>query len=182
MPPETQTETENGNLEEFVQELTQHQVDIFYFIRSLTGDMHAAMDIRQAVNMVLWKKRDKYRPGSSFKNWAFQIAQFEVKLHQRKVRRMNKMAFDERLLDLFATEYPAVVDELPERRRALSVCLAKVTPKDEQLIRHRYWSSGTLETLAEQTQRSVGTLKARLHQLRASLRRCIESQLQPENR
>lgn len=174
------TETETENIEEFVRELTQHQVDIFYFIRSLTGDMHVAMDIRQAVNMVLWKKRDKFRPGTSFKNWAFQIAQFEVKLHRRKVRRSNKFAFDERLLDLFSQEYPAVVDELPERRQALSICLGKITPKDEQLLHHRYWSSGTLESLAEQTQRSVGTLKARLHQLRASLRRCIEGQLQPE--
>jgi RNA polymerase sigma-70 factor, ECF subfamily len=172
---------EIDNIEEFVHELTRHQVDLFYFIRALTGDMHAAMDIRQAVNMVLWKKREKYRPGSSFKNWAFQIAQYEVKQFLRVKRKSLLVAFDDKLLDLFTTEYPAVADELPERRRALSKCLGKLTPKDEELLRHRYWSGGSLESLATRTQRSVGTLKARLHQLRASLRRCIEGHLQPEN-
>jgi RNA polymerase sigma-70 factor (ECF subfamily) len=174
--------TETANVDDFVQELTQHQVEIFYFIRSLTGDVHAAMDIRQAVNMVLWKKREQFRPGTSFRNWAFQIAQFEVKIHLRKLRRENKLVFDERLLDVFADEYPAVASELPERLQALTRCLQKVTPKDHQLLRHRYWESGTLDELARQTARSVGTLKARLHQLRASLRRCIESQLHPGSR
>lgn len=168
-------------LDEFVSELTRCQMDLFYFIRALTGDMHAAYDIRQAVNMVLWKKRENYRPGSSFKNWSFQIAQLEVKNHLRKQRKSPLVNFDDKLLDLFTTEFAETLDELPERRAALSNCLAKLTPKDTELLRHRYWSSGSLETLAQRTHRSVGTLKARLHQLRALLRRCIEGQLQTGN-
>lgn len=171
----------NDNIDEFVQELTRHQVDLFYFIRALAGDPHAAYDIRQAVNMVLWKKREKYRPGSSFKNWAFQIAQLEVKSYLRKQRRSVLVSFDNKLLDLFATEFEEFSDELPERRRALSNCLRKVTTKDEELLRHRYWVGGSLESLANSTNRSIGTLKARLHQLRASLRKCIEGQLTPES-
>ena len=170
----------SDNIDEFVQELTRYQVDLFYFIRALTGDMHAAYDIRQMVNMVLWKKREKYRPGSSFKNWAFHIAQLEVKGYLRKQRRSRVIAFDHKLLDLFATEFVEATNDLPERRQALSNCLSKVTAKDEELLRHRYWAGGSLETLARNTQRSVGTLKARLFQLRASLRRCIEAQLQPD--
>jgi len=170
----------SDGIDEFVHELTQHQVDLFYFIRALCGDPHAAYDIRQAVNMVLWKKREKYRPGSSFKNWAFQIAQLEVKAYLRKQRRSRVISFDQKLLDMFSTEFVDFSDELPERRRALMNCLRKVTAKDEELLRHRYWVGGSLESLARSTERSVGTLKARLHQLRASLRRCIENQLQPE--
>jgi RNA polymerase sigma-70 factor (ECF subfamily) len=171
----------SDNIDEFVQELTRYQVDLFYFIRALTGDPHAAYDIRQAVNMVLWKKREKYRPGSSFKNWAFQIAQLEVKSYLRKQRRSVLVSFDHKLLDMFATEFEEFSDELPERRRALSNCLRKLTAKDEELLRHRYWVGGSLESLATSTQRSIGTLKARLHQLRASLRKCIEGQLMPES-
>ena len=173
---------EDENIEEFVQELTRHQVDLFYFIRALAGDVHAAYDIRQAVNMVLWKKRHKYRPGSSFKAWAFQVAQNEVKIHLRRQRRSMLVSFDNKLLDLFVTEFTDFSDELPERRRALSNCLRMVTPKDEELLRHRYWSGGSLEALATSTRRSTGTLKARLYQLRASLRKCIELQLMPDTR
>lgn len=176
------TMTQDGHqIDEFVQELTRHQVDLFYFIRALAGDAHVAYDIRQLVNMTLWKKREKFTPGTSFKNWAFKIAQLEVKNHLRKQRRSRVVSFDHKLLDLFATEFADFTDELPERRQALSNCLRKLTSKDEELLRHRYWTGGSLESFALSTQRSIGTLKARLHQLRASLRRCIELQLYPKS-
>lgn len=167
------------SIEEFVHELTRSQADLFYFIRALCGDPHAAADIRQAVNMILWKKRDKFRPGTSFKSWAFRIAQLEVKTYLRRQRKDKVVAFDAELLDCIAGELPATVDELPERRMALAECLKKLTPKDEELIRHHYWTSGSLDSLARATERSVGTLKARLFQLRSSLRRCIQVQLDP---
>ncbi len=168
---------QGDNTEEFVHELTRCQGDLFYFIRALCGDAHAAADIRQAVNMILWRKREKFRPGTSFKNWAFRIAQLEVKSYLRGRKRDRSVAFDADLLDCFAAELPATIDELPERRRALAECLKKLTQKDSELIRHHYWSAGSLESLARATDRSVGTLKARLFQLRASLRRCIQGQL-----
>lgn len=171
---------EPDNTEEFVSELTRCQSDLFFFIRALCGDTHAAADIRQAVNMILWRKREKFRPGTSFKSWAFRIAQFEVKTYLRKQKNDKVVSFDADLLDCIATELPATVDELPERRLALASCLEKLTPKDTELIRHHYWSGGTLSALATATDRSVGTLKARLFQLRSSLRRCIQSQLKPE--
>lgn len=165
--------------EEFVQELTNCQSDLFFFIRALCGDPHAAADIRQAVNMILWRKRAKFKPGTSFKNWAFRVAQLEVKTYLRKKSREKVVHFDADLLDSFAAEMPEVIDELPERRNALVECLDNLTPKDEELIRHHYWSSGSLVTLARATDRSVGTLKARLFQLRASLRQCIQKKLLP---
>ncbi|MDB6080026.1 MAG: sigH 2 [Akkermansiaceae bacterium] len=170
---------DDESIEEFVQELTRSQSDLFYFIRALCGDPHAAADIRQAVNMILWRKRAKFRPGTSFKNWAFRIAQLEVKTYLRKRQKDKVVAFDAELIDCFSSELPDVVDELPERRRALAQCLKKLTVKDEELIRHHYFTGGSLDMLARATERSVGTLKARLFQLRASLRRCIRTQLYP---
>ncbi|BCX48853.1 hypothetical protein HAHE_27610 [Haloferula helveola] len=165
------------SLDEFVQELTNSQSDLFFFIRALCGDPHAAADIRQAVNVILWRKRAKYRPGSSFKSWAFRIAQLEVKAYMRKSRRQKSTAFDEEFIECLASEMPEVIDELPERRVALTRCLGNLTEKDDELIKHHYWSSSSLDVLARATNRSVGTLKARLFQLRASLRRCIQKQL-----
>lgn len=168
------------NLEEFVEKLTLHQVDLIHFLRTLTGDVHAAMDIRQVVNMVLWKKRGKFQPGTSFRNWAFRIAQFEVKKYFRSQRRSKLVAFDDKLLDLLSEAFIETSDELESRRSALTRCFSKLTPRDMQLVKHRYWSSESLEVLATTTNRSVGTLKARLHQIRASLRTCIERQIRAE--
>ncbi len=164
-------------LEEFVRQLTNHQSDLLFYIRALCGDADAASDIRQLVNMILWRKRSIFRPGSSFKAWAFRIAQLEVKAYLRKSSKNKCYSFDPELFETLATELPVLIDEFPERRLALIECLKGLTEKDDQLIRHHYFSNGTLDRLATDTGRSVGTLKARLFQLRASLRRCIEEKL-----
>ncbi len=61
---------EIADVDGFVQELTGCQDDLILFIRTLCGDFHLAADIRQEVNMVLWNKRRKFTPGTSFRSWA----------------------------------------------------------------------------------------------------------------
>lgn len=172
---------ENGHeiddIDGFVQELTGCQDDLIVFIRALCGDYHLAADIRQEVNMVLWRKRGMFAPGTSFRKWAYRIAHLEVKEHFRRIKRRQTTTMEPDLIDCFAAELPATVGELPERRKALAACMERLTPKDHELIQHRYWSEGTLESLATATGRSVGTLKARLFQLRTALRLCIRERL-----
>jgi len=165
------------DIDAFVQQLTGCQEDLILFIRTLCGDFHLAADIRQEVNMVLWRKRRKFTPGTSFRNWAYRIAHLEVKASLRQHKRRPITALDPELLDCFAAELVATLDELPERRLALAGCMERLTPKDHELIRQRYWSEGSLGSLATATGRSVGTLKARLFQLRSSLRLCIQQRL-----
>lgn len=168
---------EIDDVDGFVQELTGCQDDLILFIRTLCGDFHLAADIRQEVNMVLWRKRRKFTPGTNFRSWAYRIAHLEVKNNFRQTKRRPMTALDPELLDCFAVELPASLDELPERRQALQGCMEKLTPKDHELIRHRYWSDGSLEMLAATSDRSIGTLKARLFQLRSALRLCISERL-----
>jgi RNA polymerase sigma-70 factor, ECF subfamily len=169
---------EEDTLGEFVHELTLHQDDLFFFIRALCGNSESAADIRQAVNVVLWKKRSHFKLGTSFKNWSFRVAELEVKVFLRKRRRDGLLLFEPDIMETFLRELPEFSDQLPERRSALSECLKGLTPKDAELLRHRYWQSGSLEQLALATNRSVGTLKARLFQLRARLRLCISKRLE----
>ena len=176
-PFTVQMPEDEDTLEDLVRQLTDHQGDLFFYIRALCGNSDAAGDIRQLVNMILWRKRDAFRPGTSFKAWAFRIAQLEVKAFLRKSAKNKCFSFEPELFESLVIELPDLLDELPERRKALAECLSTLTPKDDELIRHHYWSDGTLDTLAFNTGRSVGTLKARLFQLRASLRRCIEGKL-----
>jgi RNA polymerase sigma-70 factor (ECF subfamily) len=168
---------ESQDLEEFVTAMTGCQADLLAFIRMLCGDTHLAADIRQAVNLTLWRKRDCFTPGTSFRNWAYRVADFEVRSHLRSLRRKRSVPLDDRLLDHFAAELPAVVDELPDRLVALNRCMERLKARDLELIRHRYWSEDSLEAHALSTNRSVGTLKARLFQLRSLLRQCVRQRL-----
>ena len=168
------------NTEEFVRELTACQDDLFFFIRSLCGDPTSAADIRQDVNVILWRKRENFALGTNFKAWAFQTAKFEVKSFMRKSSKNPAICQDPELLDLFASELPEAIDQLPERRFALAKCMESLTEKDTELLKHHYWTDLGLEKLAKATDRSTGTLKARLFQLRHSLRHCIRRRLEPE--
>lgn len=171
------TAREIDDVDEFVRQLTGCQDDLIVFIRALCGDYHVAADIRQEVNMVLWQKRGKFTPGTSFRSWAYRIAHIEVKSYFRKRQRGLVASLDPELIDCFAEELPESLDELPERREALAGCMERLTAKDLELLRHRYWTEESLESLAAASGRSVGTLKARLFQLRSALRMCIRERL-----
>lgn len=172
-----ETLAEIDDIDGFVQELTACQDDLILFIRTICGDFHLAADIRQEVNLVLWRKRRKFTPGTSFRSWAYRIAHFEVKHAHRSGKRDRMNSLEPELLDYFAAELPEILDELPERRNALTKCMERLTPRDHELLRHRYWSQHSLESLASIRERSVGTLKARLFQLRTALRLCIAERL-----
>src|SRR6478752_4764021 len=122
--------SEIDDVDGFVQELTGCQDDLILFIRTLCGDFNLAADLRQEVNMVLWRKRDKFTPGTSFRSWAYRIAHFEVKAHFRQTKRGRVDSLDPELLDCFAAELPEAIGELPERRQALAGCMEHLTPKD----------------------------------------------------
>ena len=62
---------------DFVRLLTQHQRDMYLYIRSLLPDRHEADDVLQEVNLVLWDKRAQFRIDSNFRAWAFQIARIQ---------------------------------------------------------------------------------------------------------
>lgn len=170
-------EQDTDDIEGFVQELTGCQDDVLVFIRTLCGDYHLAADIRQEVNMVLWRKRSAFKPGTSFRSWAYRIAHIEVKAYFRQTKRKQVTSLDPSLIDDFAAELPPMLDELPERREALAACMEHLTEKDSALLHQRYWTEGSLEALAAASGRSVGTLKARLFQLRTALRLCIRERL-----
>lgn len=174
--------TPNNQTEEFVRELISSQDDIYYFIRSLCGNPTVAADIRQDVNLILWRKREKYRPGTNFKAWAFKIAKFEVKSHLRSEKKNTSITSDPELLDLFAKEFPDTLNQFPEREAALLECMKHLTTKDTELLKHHYWTSQGLENLARATGRSVSTLTSRLWQLRQSLRHCINRRMSADPR
>ena len=94
------------SLEEFVRQLTNHQNDLFFYIRALCGDPDAASDIRQLVNMILWRKRAAFRPGTSFKAWSFRVAQLEVKSYLRKSSKNRCFSFEPELFESLAIELP----------------------------------------------------------------------------
>ena len=163
---------------EFVRELTNHQTSMLAYIRSISPGGSGARNLLQDVNITLWQKRESFELGTNFKAWAFQTIRYHILNHRRRLVSQGWLVFDDDLVERMAPEFEMMPDELEERHLALRKCLIKLRPKDRELLHHRYATSSALHEFAKKTQRSSGTLKAILYNLRAALRVCIERELQ----
>ncbi|WP_035612322.1 sigma-70 family RNA polymerase sigma factor [Haloferula sp. BvORR071] len=160
--------------ETFVTELTDHQTAMLAFIRALMPGSSGARDLLQEVNIILWQKREQFEAGSNFKAWAFQVIRFHLMNHRRRLASKGWLVFDDELVERISPALEADPEELEVRHQALHHCLQKLRPKDRELLQHRYASGAPLNDYAKAINRSPGTLKATLFNLRAALRKCIE--------
>lgn len=167
--------------EEFVRELTSHQSAMLAYIRSLAPGGAGARDLLQEVNITLWQKRDHFELGTNFKAWAFQTIRYHLLNHRRRLVSQGWLVFDDDLINRMAPGFELEPDELEERHLALRHCLQRLRPQDREILHHRYATQSSLQEYADRTNRSAGTLKAILFNLRAALKRCIERQLKSLN-
>jgi len=168
---------------EFVSLLTDHQEIIRSYIISQMPGSSDVRDVLQEVNIVLWEKMGQFEPGTNFGAWACTVAHYKVLEHRKKeARRKGFLIFNDALSHSLAVESedrePA---ELEARRRALDLCLAKLSARNRDLLRARYNSpGGDMDRIAAETGRSRASLRVTLFRLRSVLRRCIRSYLARE--
>ncbi len=163
-------------LQEFVRELTSNQGRIRAFIVTLMPGSPDVGDILQESNLVLWKSRGRFRPGSNFLAWAFTIARLEV-LHQRtRAKRQKYSLISEELLDLLAEEVPVTGDH-EAYLAALEACKSKLPESQRDLIESRYQPGQSLEEHALRIGKKPSALRVALMRIRIALRECIEKSL-----
>ena len=160
----------------FVKLMTGHQGNLRAFIVSLIPGSPDVADVLQETNAVLWQKRDRFRPGTNFLAWAFQIARYEVLRQLHRQRRSGHVMFSEEAVEVLAEIQPP--DESTEELlSALDHCLDKLSESQQELVRERYTPGHSLEDLAARTGRTAGSLRIALLRIREILRRCIEQTL-----
>jgi RNA polymerase sigma-70 factor (ECF subfamily) len=164
----------------FVGELTNHQTAMLAFIRALMPGSSGARDLLQEVNIILWQKRAHFEPGTSFKAWSFQVIRYHLMNHRRRLASKGWLVFDDDLVERISPALEADPEELECRHQALHHCLSQLRPKDRALLQHRYASGAPLSDYAKAINRSAGTLKATLFNLRGTLRKCLERRFQEQ--
>lgn len=165
-------------LGEFVRLLTENQAVIRGYIRSLIPNASDINDVLQNTNLALWERRDQFEPGTNFRAWACVIARYRALEHRSRLKKRNVLIFDDELVNILADEGVEQKDEVELERLALDGCLEKLSPQNASLIRARYHRNITLADYSLEDGRSPASLRVILNRLRASLRICIEEQLQ----
>lgn len=160
--------------------LNDHQSMIRAFIISLMPGAPGVEDVIQETNRILWLKRSDFTIGSNFRAWAMTICRYQSMTHLRRLRQQNWVTLSEDLAENLADEMEDDLEPQTEehRRRALQSCMAKLRPADRELLIERYWKKTRLQDFSVVTGRSVSALRVTLFRLRATLKRCIQNQLE----
>lgn len=161
----------------FPELLASHQQRLLSYIVSLLGDADSAWDVLQETNRVILEKRNEFRAGSNFVNWALTVAQFQTMAWLRDKKR-SRMIVTPEIVELMAQDAVAIEAQAESRRLALQQCMESLSDGHRELVHLRYAESRRLADLAEQTGRSVNALKQLFFRLRSALATCIEQRLE----
>ncbi len=167
---------------EFVSLLTDYQETIRSYIISQLPGSPDVRDVLQEVNIVLWERMKDFELGTNFGAWACTIAYYKILDHRKKLKRNGFLIFNEELCRSLAAESedrePAALEA---RRRALQICLGRLSPENRGFLDARYASArGEMDQVAVETGRSRASLRVTLSRLRSFLRRCIDQTLAEE--
>ncbi len=173
------TDSEAARTEDFVQLLIRNQRRIFSFIMTLVPHWNDAEEIMQETSAVLWRKFDRFEPGSDFVRWANQVAYYEV-LKFRKRKKTESLRFRRAVLEKLARDSAEMDGSLDDQRDALVRCIQKLPEKDRHLIRLRYGQDATPRGVADQLGRSVDAVYKSLRRVRHALLGCVRRTLARE--
>ena len=165
--------------ESFLALLTASQSSLYAYIVSLLPNRQQADDILQETNIVLWRKAEEFREGSSFLAWACQVAYFNVLSHRRRMSR-DKHTFGDDLFDYLAERQCERIDDVEDRQKALRGCLGKLPPKQRELIEARYQPGASVRRMAGERETTEGALSQSLYRIRATLLDCIKRNMPAE--
>lgn len=165
--------------EQFVALYVEHQVAIRSFVRTLLPDPADAEDVMQTASLTMWRRFEQFQPGTSFRNWAFQVAKFVAMKHvARKAK--DRHRFSEETINLLAQHVEEQDERLVAQRRALEHCTDRLGGEDRQVLAVCYSTGTTLNEVAAQIGRSPNALYKQLGRIRAALVDCVRRRLATE--
>lgn len=170
--------------EQFVALLLRFGPRLKTFVATLLPLCQDVEEVVQESSLVAWRKIDTFRyssetPDADFLNWVCTIGRFQALNYRRKHWGREKL-FDDEVLDRIAALQLQHADRLELRQEALQECLRRLTTKDKELLRLRYSSDISVETVAKHAGRTVSAIYKSLTRIRKALSTCIEHALHSE--
>jgi len=162
--------------ESFITLFLQNERRLWHFILALVPTEQDAEDVLQETAVVLWRKRQEFRPGSDFAAWARAVARNKA-LEWRRRQVTSTRALDDDVLEQLAAEAESRATTFDERQAAMQECMQRLPKADAELIRQRYSEGLTGLQLAELLKRPVNSIYQSLARIRRALLDCITRKL-----
>ncbi len=157
------------------------RTELIAYARSLLGNYAAADDVLQDALLVVFKKFDQFREGTSMLAWCRSIVRIEVLRAKQRQQRERTMA--ERLLD---DAIDAAFDEFQTSRRhddaeswrdALRGCLDRVPQRGQSVLRARFADESSYQQIGERLGMTIEAVRKTLFRLKKQVRSCVETSL-----
>ena len=144
------------------------------YVHVLVRNYTDAEDVVQQTSVVLWRKFDEYRPGTSFAAWACGVARFEA-LNFLKQRRRYHARFSEAFqLKLAEAMAGVAVAEVNQRAAALEDCVEQLPESQRDLLRRCFGGSESVADVARQLGRTTHSVYSSLRNIRHKLLECVD--------
>jgi len=179
-PAATDAEVIAGSLEEperFAVIFDRHADEIHRYAARRLGQQ-AAADVVSEVFLAAFRNRGRYQPGrADARPWLYGIA---TKVISQQLRADGRRAH---LLAAVAAASPDefAADDIGDRiaaqrlHQVLVGVLAGLSPADRELVLLVAWAELSYEQVAYSLQIPVGTVRSRLHRVRAKIRRAVDA-------
>ncbi|MCC5575193.1 RNA polymerase sigma factor [Microtetraspora sp. AC03309] len=173
--------------EEFAGVFDRHSDEIHaYVARRLGPELGQADDVTAETFLIAFRKRHRYdltRPDA--RPWLYGIAGKLISGHRRsEVRRLKSLAraaggAEASGTELHEEERSAERASAAAMRPALAAALARLSAAERDLLLLVAWADLTYEETAEALKIPIGTVRSRLHRIRAKLRRHLHLSEEP---
>jgi RNA polymerase sigma-70 factor, ECF subfamily len=142
----------------------------------ILGDIHEAEDAAQEAFVTAFRSLAGWRADGPFGAWLTRIA-IRIALRRAQKRRDVRWidpAAPDRPLDLPGGPDPAVTSIRAERAAAVRAAVARLDEPYRETVALRFFGDLTLDEIATQTGRPLGTVKTHLHRGLIRLRGVVE--------
>lgn len=143
------------------------------FVTSVVRDFTARDDVLQEVAVAVLESFDRYDSSRPFVGWAIGIAQNQVGLYLRRVRR-DRHAFDDETITCLASAFESVSAEKTQQLDFLQDCLRGLEGRAKELCDLRYRHDLKPAAIAETVGMTANSVAKALQRIRDQLRDCIE--------
>jgi len=171
--------SDDATTDAFVVQLMEHRHRLYAFIAKQLVNPADVEDVFQKTSIVLWRKMREFEAGGSFFHWACGVAYNEVR-NFVTVQRRNRLQFDADLVELLAEEAEAEAELSEARLSALRECMARLSARQQEILRRCYMGSTTITEVAQGLGRERTALYKQLARLKQKLLDCIRLRLARE--
>jgi len=152
-----------GSERAFASLVERHSPAVYRYFRVACRDPERARDLVQEAFLRVYRHRDRYRPGGSFRNWLFVIAA-NLARSDRRTRQRRPTAPLHDALDLPAsTPDPQQAAVGAERLARIGRELARLPPAQRDALRLRLLEGLSFDAIGQALGCPAGTARTRVH-------------------